>query len=100
MHEILQILLQEGRAHARNGDTVAVTELKHRAAMHVGGDRGRQFLHVVKVGEVVELDRFVLRIEIGDRLRSFTWMESEGVVAGTADGDGRTGARGGAVGRR
>ena len=36
MHEALQILLQEGRAHARNGDAVAVTKLEHRVAMHVG----------------------------------------------------------------
>ena len=100
MHETLEILLQEGRAHAGNGDAVAVTELEHRVAMHVGGDRGRQFLHVVNVGELVELDRFVLRIEVVDRLRAFTWVENESVVAGTADGDGRTGARGAAGGSK
>ena len=71
MHEALQVLLQEGRAHARNGDAVAVAELEHRVAVHIRGDRRRQFLHVLNVGEVVELDRVVLRIEVVDRLRAF-----------------------------
>ena len=95
MHETLQILLQEGGAHAGNGDAVAVTELEHRVAMDVGGDRRRQLLHVLNVGEVVELDRVVLRIEVVDRLRALTRVEHERVVAGTADGDGGTGAGGG-----
>ena len=41
VYETLQILLQEGRTHARNGDTIAVTELNHRVAMDVGSNRGR-----------------------------------------------------------
>ena len=63
MHEALYVLLQEGRAHARNGDAVAVAELEHCAAVHIRGDRGRQLLHVLNVGEMVKLDRVVLRIE-------------------------------------
>ena len=89
VYETLQILLQEGRTHARNGDTVAVTELEHRVAMHVGSNRGRQFLHIMNVGELVELDRVVLWIEVVDRLRALARVEYKGVVAGAANGDWR-----------
>jgi hypothetical protein len=50
MHEALYVPLQEGRAHARNGDAVAVAELEHCAAVHIRGDRRRQLLHVLNVG--------------------------------------------------
>src|SRR6478672_5901988 len=54
MHEALYVLLQEGRAHARNGDAVAVAELEHCAAVHIRGDRRRQLLHILNVGEMVK----------------------------------------------
>ena len=88
VYKTLQIVLQEGRTHARNGDTIAVAELNHRVAMHVGSDRGSQFLHIMNVNELVKLDRVVLRIEVVDRLRSFARVEYKGVVAGAANGDG------------
>ena len=53
--------------------------------MHVGSDRGRQFLHVVNVGEVVELYRVVLWIEVVDRLRALARVEYKGVVARAAN---------------
>ena len=56
MHETLQILLKEARAYAWNGDAVAVTELKHRVVVRIGRDRRGQFLHIMNVGEVAELD--------------------------------------------
>jgi hypothetical protein len=59
MYQILQILLQKGRIHAWYGDTIAVAELNHGVAMHVGSNRGRQFLHVMNVDEAVKLDRLV-----------------------------------------
>lgn len=62
VYETLQIMLQVGRTHARNGDTVAVAELKHRVTMHVGSNRGRQFLHIMNVGELIELYRVVLAV--------------------------------------
>jgi hypothetical protein len=80
VYEILQILLQESRTHARDGDTIAVVELNHCVAMHVGSDRGSQILHIMNVGEVVELDRLVLRIEIVDHLRAFARMEHKSVL--------------------
>jgi hypothetical protein len=83
--QALQVLLQESRADARNGDAIAVAEFKHRVAMRVGGDRRRKFLRVLDVGEMVKLDRFVLRIEVVDRLRAFTRMEHECVIAGAAN---------------
>jgi hypothetical protein len=88
VYEILQILLQEGRTHAWNRDTIAVAELNHRVAMDVGSDRGSQFLHIMNVSELVKLDRVVLRIEVVDRLRAFARVEHKGVVAGAANGDG------------
>src|SRR5262245_14050246 len=88
VYETLQILLQEGRTHALNGDTIAVAELKHRVVMHIGSNRGSQFLHIMNVGELVELDRVVLWIEVVDRLRALARVEHKRVVAGTADGDG------------
>ena len=87
MHETLQILLKEGRAYARNGDAVAVTELKHRVVVRIGRDRRGQFLHIMNVGEVAELDRVVLRIEVVDRLRAFAGVEHECIIAGAADRD-------------
>ena len=87
VYETLQIMLQVGRAHARNGDTVAVAELKHRVAMHVRSNRGRQFLHIMNIGELIELYRVVLWIEVVDRLRTPARVEYKGVVADTADGD-------------
>src|SRR5262249_5044886 len=47
------------------------------------------------VGEVVEFQRVLLRIEVVDRLRALAGMEHEGVIAGAADRDGWAGARGG-----
>ena len=88
MYEVLQILLQEVRTYARNGDTIAVAKPNHRVAMHVRSDRGGQFLHIMNVGEFVELDRVVLGIEVADRLQAFARVEHKRVVAGTADGDG------------
>ena len=85
VEEILQILLQEGRTHARNGNTIAVPKLEHRVAMHVGSDRGSQLLHIMNVGELVELDRVVLRIEVVDRLRALARVEYKRVVAGAAN---------------
>jgi hypothetical protein len=70
MHETLYVLLQEGRIQTRNGDAVAVTQLEHCVAVHVGSDRRRQLLHVMNVGEVIELNCVVLWIEVVDRLRA------------------------------
>src|SRR5215471_16491225 len=88
MHETLQVLLEKRRARARNGDTIAVAELNHRVAMRVGSDRGSQFLHIMNVSELVELDRVVLWIEVVDRLRALARVEYKGVVAGATNRDG------------
>ena len=87
MHETLQILLKEGRAYARNGDAVAVTELKHRVVVRIGRDRRGQFLHIMNVGEVAELDRVVLRISKLLTVCVPSPVEHECTDAGAADRD-------------
>src|SRR5262249_5025761 len=94
MHQALHVLLQERRAHARDGDAVAMAELQHRIAVRVRGDQLRQLFSVLDVGEVVEFERVLLRIEVVDRLRALARMEHEGVIAGAADRDRGACARG------
>jgi hypothetical protein len=87
----LDDLLDLRRGHAGERDAVVVAEIDHRVAMHVGGDELLQFLHGLRVGEVVELDRVGLRIEVDDGVGADIGFEYEGVVARAADRNGRVG---------
>lgn len=91
MNEALQMGLQEARGHAGDSDALTVPELDDRIAMRVASDRGHQFLCILHIGEMIELDGVRRRVEVADRLRTSARLEHERVVAGSADGDGGTG---------
>ena len=81
----LDDLLDLRLGHAGERDAVVVAEIDHRVAMHVGGDELLQFLDGLRAGQVIELDRVGLRIEVDDCVGANAWLEKEVVVAGTAD---------------
>ena len=91
VHHALQMLLQIIRRHARERDAVIMPKLDHGVAMRVADDRRRQLLHRLHVGEVIELDRVLLRVEVDDGVGADAGVEDEIIVAGPADGDGDDG---------
>ena len=80
-------LLQLWRGHASERDAVVMAEINHRIAMHIRGDERLQFLSGLYVGEVVEFERVLTQIEIGDGVGADAGREHEIIVAGSADGD-------------
>ena len=78
-------LLQLRVGDASQRDTVIVAEINHRVAMRVGGDERLQFLNGLHIGEVIERERILLHIEIGDGVGADAGREDEIVVAWPAD---------------
>jgi hypothetical protein len=77
MHEALQVRLQIARGRARDGGApVVMAGLYHRTAVRVTGDRRRQFLRILDVGDMLELDRVVLRVEVSDCLPKSSTLTS------------------------
>ena len=68
----LDDVLQFGGGHAGDRDAVVVAEIDHRIAMRVGRDERQQFLNVLRIGEMIELDCVMLRIEIDDGCLLYT----------------------------
>ena len=66
---------------------VVVAERDDRVAMRVRGHERLQFLYGLHVGELIEFDRVVLRIEVDDRVGADPRLEDETVIAGPAERD-------------
>jgi hypothetical protein len=66
----LRELLQLDGGHVGNRDAVVMAELDHRIAVRVRGDERRQLLRRLDIGEVIELDRVVLGIEVDDGVKA------------------------------
>ena len=81
----LNSMLQFWGGRARQGNGVVMAEIDQRVAMHISGDKRLQFLDGLRVGEVIELNRVLLWIEIDDGLRADARLEHEIIIAGPAD---------------
>jgi hypothetical protein len=77
------LLLSRGYSYQR--DAAVMAEIDQRITMCVRGDERLQFLDGLRVGEVVELDRVILRIEVDDRVGANSRLEHEIVVTGPTD---------------
>ena len=74
-----------------------MTQINHRVAVHIRGDQRLQFFNGLRIGEVVELNRVLLRIEVADRLGARARLKDKMIIAGSAN---RYCLVGSSVGRR
>ena len=77
--------MQFGRGHAGQRDAIGMAEIDHCVAMRVAGDERLQFLNILSVGEMVKLNRIVLRIKVRDRIGADARCEHEIVIPRAAD---------------
>ena len=66
-------------------DRVVVAEIDHRVAVRVGGDQRLQFLRGLHIGEVIELEHILLRVEIDDGVGADAGREHEMIAVRAAD---------------
>jgi hypothetical protein len=81
----LRELLHLDGGHIGNRDAVVIAESDHGVAMRIAGDQRFELLHALRIGEVVELNRVVRRIEVYDGVGADARLEHEIVVARPAD---------------
>ena len=61
-----------------------MTEINHRVAVRIGGDQRLQFLDSLRVCEMIELNRVLLRLKVGDRFLAYARLKDKMIVAGSA----------------